>query len=768
MIKTYVYDIEILPNFFSITIVDLKSYLEVFNECVNDKGNPIPTTQKYSVKEIEDKLKAVKSFSFHISDTDDSQRLTMVSFFNTMRRAVIPNTNEPITFDLYGYNILGYDNLMIAQFLSHATQDVKTSSLITILYNTSKTIINIQKDKNNSWKDPVIGRLRRFRLPYRSVDLMALFALNKVATMVDKSGNKISIPKSLKQTSINLQWYKLLEFQLPPINEEEAEYYHNLDEFRGISIQGLNKLIEEWDRYILPQYVETMLIYNKNDVFICCEMVRLKIDELRLRYSLSKSYKVNLLSSSRSNISDILFEKFYSQFSNTPPEEWKGQITERKGMSFKTAIFDFIRFKTPKLQAFLTELKKKTVYSVNKDAYSELIKLGNLEYSVAMGGLHSKDIPKAYYSKWDAHNSSTGDVSDQNAFKYIHFDITSYYPSIISIFNIAPKHLNREAFVKLVTWLKDTRIAAKHSKEPMIDGIPKGILAEALKIVINSIYGKLGYEKGNICDRMCVVQTTLNGQLMILMLCEELELNDIEIISANTDGIVIKLYKNKIEKYNEIVENWKKITKMDGDSEDFFCYITRDINNYFCQELNGKLTYKGALNPNMYLADLSKGYDMPVIAKAVVEYFINKTPVLETLYNCKNILDFCKTQNIGKQYHIEESISTNNGFEIRKSQRNCRFYISLNGGMLEKVNANTGVRARLCAGQKCTILNNLDDKNIEFRNIKYNYYYDEALKIINPIELSIPPAKKADSNKMTKSGKALVKKYSGSFNKLFD
>ena len=30
------------------------------------------------------------------------------------------------------------------------------------------------------------------------------------------------------------------------------------------------------------------------------------------------------------------------------------------------------------------------------------------------------------------------------------------------------------------------------SKEDIIDGIPKEVLAQALKIVINSIYGKLG------------------------------------------------------------------------------------------------------------------------------------------------------------------------------------------------------------------------------------------------------------------------------------
>lgn len=47
---------------------------------------------------------------------------------------------------------------------------------------------------------------------------------------------------------------------------------------------------------------------------------------------------------------------------------------------------------------------------------------------------------------------------------------------------------------------------------------------------------------------------------------------------------------------------------------------------------------------------------MPIVAKAVVEYFINNTPITETLYKATNILDFCKTQNIGRQFHVEETI----------------------------------------------------------------------------------------------------------------
>lgn len=153
---------------------------------------------------------------------------------------------------------------------------------------------------------------------------------------------------------------------------------------------------------------------------------------------------------------------------------------------------------------------------------------------------------------------------------------SSFYPSIMSVYHIAPKHMIESVFTKLVTWIKDTRIKAKHSSEP-IDGIPSDVLAQVLKIVINSIYGKLGYQNGDLFDRLATLRVTINGQLMIMMLCEELELNGIEVVSANTDGIVVKLHKYNKIKFDEIAKNWMKLTGLSADSEEYLMYINRDI-----------------------------------------------------------------------------------------------------------------------------------------------------------------------------------------------
>lgn len=54
---------------------------------------------------------------------------------------------------------------------------------------------------------------------------MRIFALNKASSVIDKkTGERKYVPKGLKQTSINLQWYELLEYELPSINEKKLNY----------------------------------------------------------------------------------------------------------------------------------------------------------------------------------------------------------------------------------------------------------------------------------------------------------------------------------------------------------------------------------------------------------------------------------------------------------------------------------------------------------------------------------------------------------------
>lgn len=767
MIRSFGMDVEIFPNLFSITFIDLKDYLNAFKDCVDSKGKPKALTECLTVAEIKCRLDTIKSDIFYISDTDDSQLVELAGYINAMEAHYETITTAdgnitqiPVRTDLYGFNNQGYDDLMIKTFLMYFNRFDSTKNLIEFLYNTSQKIIKLQSDKEAFYNDKELELIRNYRLPYATVDLQQVYGLHAATVLTNKdTGAREKFGKSLKQTSINLKWHELLDFTLLPIDEEEYNlYWCKQDRYRGLTLDELNKLItNDFERYVLPKYVEPMLYYNKNDVFLCCEMVRQKPDEVKLRYSITNAFGVNVLSSARANIADKLTVKFYSNMSGLSPKQFTKERTERTKLSFKKIIFPHIKFKTPELQKMLSEMMQVSVTRTNKDAFSKEITFYGTTYTLACGGIHTKDRPAVL-------------ISDDK-YLYLHFDYNSYYPSIVVSYNIAPKHLNQKVFVEMVKYFRDTRVKCKHTPDSegyIMNGVPNKLAAEALKIVINSIYGKFGSETFFLYDRLAQLQVTINGQLMTMTLVEELELNDIHVISANTDGIVIKLPRDKKDIFDDIVKRWNETNRMNADSEEYKAYYCRDINNYFAIWTDNKVDYKGALDPYQYLKDLKKGYDAPVVAKAVYEYLVNNIPVMDTLRNHKDILDFCKTQNVGRQFNVAYDIVENGKIKHILSQRHVRFYVSTKGVVIVKEHKVTGAKSKLASGNLVCILNSLDDLPIEERNINYGYYYNECYKIIDPIMLGTSPTQKGNRDKRSVSGKALIKKYSHQYSSLFD
>lgn len=263
MIKSKFYDVEILKNFFSITIIDITSYLEVMKDACDEKGNPIPLVQKFTVKEIKERLDTVKSENYYITDTDDSQLFPMLKTINDMRPHYEKNSNGkdiPVTTHMFGYNNSKYDKLMVAALLMHHNNVNGTKELIKILYETSQKIIQSQnEDRSFNQNDFYMNALNKFKLPYTDIDVMQIFALNKASVMIDKAGDRKPVPKSLKQTSINLQWYELLEFELPPICEKDIHFYHNIDRYKGMTAKQLNSLLGKWERFIIEEYIPPMM-----------------------------------------------------------------------------------------------------------------------------------------------------------------------------------------------------------------------------------------------------------------------------------------------------------------------------------------------------------------------------------------------------------------------------------------------------------------------------------------------------------------------------
>lgn len=729
--KALAYDIEVTRNYFGVCFVDLNHYLEVFKDCVDDKQEAIPLIDKLSVTEIKNRLATVKRYRFSIFEDDDSELYPLLNWLQ-------------YEADYFGYNNNKYDRLMLSALLMYYNQFDKPSKLIEFLYDTSQRIIR-NSDNDVLWQDNFTNMLMKNRLNFRDLDLFQIFRLDH-------------FHKSLKQTSINIKWYNLLEYHMPPISELDVNYYYRLTENRGLSIEQLNRLYRNsFERYLHPSWKKEMEEYNDNDVFICCELVRMNQEEIRLRYMISKEYEINVLSASRSTIADKVIVKLYSKFTGLHPKRFIDTKTIRRKIEVSEILSDKIQFLSPQLNDLLQSLRS-LVLRGEKGEFERTFTYAGTSYTLATGGLHSNEIPAIY-------------VADDKQ-TIVDRDVTSYYPNLIRSLKVCQKHLNPKAWFRIADTIVDERTEHKHLAKDkslsLIQQIKHFTAAACLKIVANAgIFGKMGSEKSFLCDKKAMYKVTINGQLFLLMLIERLEDAGIHVISANTDGIVTIVPKGLEETADNICHWWEKHLGLELEFTSYSKYVTEGVNSYLTIKTDGKKKFKGRMNPKMYLEDLSKGYNSPIVAKAVTEYFINGTPVMETLRNSKSILDFCRTQNVNRKYYIEYTHVVDHKMVVEEVQRNTRFYVSLTGGSLMKVeilgwdenNQPKLKKSSLCAGQRVTVCNLVEDKDISELNINYLYYYNECMAIIEPIEQS-------RNNKG--KGKRLVKKYYGMRNTLFD
>lgn len=210
MIHSLCVDLEVFENMISFTFVDLKDYLDKFADC---KG---ALTDSLTVEEITSRLDSVKSWIFYVSDTDDSQMLSIIDFFEKMR-PVEHEDGSVDRYDLYGYNNQGYDDMLIKAFLMYWNRFDNTKQLCSFLKEVNDKIISLQDDKDALWQDKLLNLIRKYRVPYVTVDLFKIFALNSAGVNIDKdTGERKKYGKSLKQVSINLNGiiFLILNFHL--------------------------------------------------------------------------------------------------------------------------------------------------------------------------------------------------------------------------------------------------------------------------------------------------------------------------------------------------------------------------------------------------------------------------------------------------------------------------------------------------------------------------------------------------------------------------
>ncbi len=367
--------------------------------------------------------------------------------------------------------------------------------------------------------------------------------------------------------------------------------------------------------------------YCVNDLRNTLDLKNSLNDQIALRETMSLENGLDLRSKSDAQIAEAIISKKIMEGNG-------GRYIRRpdipEGTIFYYKVPPFIKYYSALMQEVL-HLVASSPFVVNEYGKVGLpaslkekhIQIGQTSYTMGIGGLHSCEKKTMHYA-------------DKN-FILVDRDVTSYYPAIIINSQLYPQHLGPD-FLRVYKSIVDVRIAAKHSGNKVV--------ANSLKIVINGSFGKFGNRYSMLYSPDLLIQTTITGQLSLLMLIEYLEYGGISVVSANTDGIVIKCHRSKVDLMNQIVAYWEQQTNFDTDATHYAALLSRDVNNYMAVKIteDEPLTVKakGAYSR----PGLSKNPTGEVCIDAVEQLLLTGTPIEQTIRNCTDIRKFVTVRTV--------------------------------------------------------------------------------------------------------------------------
>ena len=578
-----------------------------------------------------------------------------------------------------GYNNLRFDS-QIVEWVIRNYQDWHDLSNLEITAKISQKSADVIHDANFD----VFPEFREWELSNKQIDLFKVHHY-------DNKNRRVSL--------------KRLEFEMDLDNIEEMPIHHSKtnmtdEEINLITDYCFNDVSATYEFYKVTIGDTTHPLYkNKN--------------KIELRQDIEQEFGIKCLNYSDSKIGDEMIKKYYCQEKGIEYKDLPKKGTFRKNVHVKDCIADYVEFTTPQLKQFLREVKRESL-TMKDDFKHEVVYYGNT-YSFMKGGLHTENSPKIFEA--------------DEEYEIIDWDVSSYYPAIIINNGRYPKHLGPQflaGYKKMFE--KRLELKPKAKKDKRIAGI-----VEALKLSVNSVYGKSSDMQNWIYDRQLTMFTTITGELSLMMLIEAYETNGINVISANTDGVTIRIRKALIDKMHEINKWWSELTKYELERADYQKIIFSTVNDYIAIKTDGEVKKKGDFVTDF---ELHKNKSARIVPMALEQYYTSGIPVDVTISGHTDIYDFCLRQKSSKDFHYE-------GFDRATGNKTVynkliRYYISNTGEKLLKVkneDSDSGAASvsQVEAGEWLVTVCNQLNKDHPMDNINHAYYIERAEKIISKI-----------------------------------
>lgn len=507
---------------------------------------------------------------------------------------------------------------------------------------------------------------------------------NPNATPFDIYKYSDGIIKSNNQFS-NIIWPN--ERIIPQIDLFKIQHFDNVAKTTSLKALQINMRSEKvvdmpvpFGTILTKEQIDNLLIpYNKHDVTETKKFAWYCMPAIEFRIGLMNQIEGDVLNFNDTKIGAKILEQRLGEeicYDRSSGRKQKRQ-TIRNQIALNEIIFDYIYFENQEFQRILTWMKQQVLTSKditpeNKEVRIEtkgvfkgvIAHVGGIDFHFGTGGIH-------------------GSISQQKIIatdEYLirDIDVTSLYPSIAVVNRLRPEHLG-ELFVHEFANLLTER---KQHKKGTVENA-------SLKLAANGTYGNSNNPHSVFYDTKLTLAITINGQLMLCMLAEQLlKIPTLQLIQINTDGVTYKIHKSYEPQAKQVCENWEKYTCLNLEDVDYSRMWIRDVNNYIAEDTDGKLKQKGAYwhpDLNNYADSISKNsppawhkdFNPVVVTRAAVAHMTTGID-LETFIKLQHDpFDFMCRIKVPKDCQLMLGNT-----EI---QGTSRYYVAINGEELKKV-----------------------------------------------------------------------------------
>ena len=411
---------------------------------------------------------------------------------------------------------------------------------------------------------------------------------------------------------------------------------------------------------ITPAEVRTILVpYNRHDVRETLKFAARLQQEIHLREQLSERYGVNMLNFSNTKIGSTILIQQMEQAGIECYERVNGRRTPRQTYRHTIAlgdvVFPYVRFERPEFNEVLRFFRETTI-AETKGVFADLYAtVDGFDFVFGVGGIHGSVESQTVVSDAD--------------YQIVDVDVTSFYPKMAIVNRMYPAHLG-PAYCDIYDSIFQQRAA-----------YPKGTPENAaLKEALNASYGNSNNKYSPLYDPFYTMQTTINGQLMLCMLAEQLlKTPGLTMVQANTDGITVRCPRRHLEHMRKVCKWWEKLTGLQLEEALYSRMFIRDVNNYIAEFENGKIKRKGAYEyETLWHQDPSQ----KVVAKAAEAALVRGECPAGFIVAHRNAFDFMIRAKVPRSSRL---VLRRDGADDIQLQNTTRVFVSIDGGRLYKL-----------------------------------------------------------------------------------